>query len=86
MTGVLSLLGWGRGVRWACRAGTGDFCSALAALVGLVQNVCFLTMHYFNSFVPLPSTLGRKPYWVACLLVFVSVVARPSKTSSLCLL
>ncbi len=34
-------------VRWACRAGTRDFCSALAALVGSVQNICFLTVHYF---------------------------------------
>ncbi len=24
---------------WACRAGTSDFCSALAALVGHVQNI-----------------------------------------------
>ncbi len=28
-----------------------DFCSALAALVGPVQNIFFLTLHYFN-FVP----------------------------------
>ncbi len=26
-------------VRWACRAGTRDFCSALAALVVPVQNI-----------------------------------------------
>jgi hypothetical protein len=32
MKGVLSWL-----VRWACRAGTRDFCSALAALVGRVK-------------------------------------------------
>ncbi len=63
------LVGGGGG---GIRAGTGDFCSALAALVGPVQNVCFLTIHYFNAFVPLPSKLGRKPYWVACLLVCVS--------------
>ncbi len=28
-------------VRWACRAGTRDFCPALAALVGPVQNMFF---------------------------------------------
>jgi hypothetical protein len=35
-------------VRWACRADTRDFCSALVALVGLVQNIFFLTINYFN--------------------------------------
>jgi hypothetical protein len=35
-------------VRWACCAGTRDFCFALAALVGPVQNIFFLTVHYFN--------------------------------------
>ncbi len=39
--------------RWACRAGTSDFCSVLAALVGPVQNISFLTVHYFNTFVPI---------------------------------
>jgi hypothetical protein len=33
---------------------TKDFCSALAALVGLEQNIIFLTVHCFNSVV-----LGR---------------------------
>ncbi len=28
-------------VRWACRTGIRDFCSALAAVVGPVQNVFF---------------------------------------------
>ncbi len=32
-------------VRWACRAGTRDFCPALAALVSTVQNI--FTVHYF---------------------------------------
>ena len=36
-----------------CRAGTRDFCSALAALICPVQNICFLTAHFFNSFVPI---------------------------------
>jgi hypothetical protein len=37
-------------VPWAGRVGTRDFCSTLAALVGSVQNICFLTIHYFKSF------------------------------------
>jgi hypothetical protein len=38
-------------VCWTCVAGTRDFCSALAALGSPVQNIFFLTVHYFNSFV-----------------------------------
>jgi hypothetical protein len=38
---------------WASRAGTRDFCSALAALVGPVQNIFFLTVYYFISFLPI---------------------------------
>jgi hypothetical protein len=38
---------------WACRASTRDFCSALAALVGPMLTIFFLTVHYFNSFVPI---------------------------------
>jgi hypothetical protein len=37
----------------AFHACTRDFCPALAALVGPVQNIFFLTVHYFNSFVPI---------------------------------
>ncbi len=48
MKGVLPRL-----VRWACRARTRDFCPALAALVGPVQNIFFLTVHYFYSYVPI---------------------------------
>ncbi len=47
MKGVLLWL-----VRWARRAGTRDFWPALAALVGIVQTIFFLTAHYFTSFVP----------------------------------
>ncbi len=54
-------------VRWAWAAGTRDFCPALAALVGPVQNILFLTRHYFSSFV-----LDRQSCWVAFLLVCVS--------------
>ncbi len=69
MKGVLS---WP--VPWACRAGTRDFCSPLASLVGPLQNIFFLTIQYFNSFVPIPSPskLGRQPCWVACLSLCVS--------------
>jgi hypothetical protein len=54
MKGVLPLL-----VCWACRAGTRDFCSALAALVSTVQNIFFLTVHYFNYFVPIAQHAGQ---------------------------
>jgi hypothetical protein len=54
MKGVLSWL-----VRWACRAGTRDFCSALAALFGPVQNVFFLIVHYLNSFVLAAQQAGQ---------------------------
>ncbi len=46
-------------VHWACRAVTRDFCSALAVLVGPVQNIFFLTVHYFNSFVPIAQQAGQ---------------------------
>ncbi len=49
LRGVFSWL-----VRWACRAITRDFCSALAALDGPVPNIFFLAVHYFNSFAPSP--------------------------------
>jgi hypothetical protein len=38
-------------VHWGCRAGTRDFCPALAGLVGLVQSIFLLIVHYFISFV-----------------------------------
>jgi hypothetical protein len=46
MKGVLPWL-----FSWALRAGTKDFCPALVALVGRVQNIFFLAVHYFISFV-----------------------------------
>jgi hypothetical protein len=54
MKGVLSWL-----VHWACHAGTRDFYSALAALVGPVQNNFSLTVHYFYSFVPIAQQAGQ---------------------------
>ncbi len=38
-------------VRWACRAGTRDFCSALAALVGPVQ-ILFSSPHTISILCP----------------------------------
>ncbi len=35
-------------VRWACRTSTRDFYPAVDARVSLVQNIFFLTAHYFN--------------------------------------
>jgi hypothetical protein len=47
-------------VHWACRAGTRDFCSALAALVSPYKIYIFLTAHYFNSFyVPIAQQAGQ---------------------------
>jgi hypothetical protein len=46
-------------LRRAYRAGTRDFCPVLAALVGPVQDICFLTVHYFTSFVPIDQQAGK---------------------------
>jgi hypothetical protein len=46
MKGVLPWLG-----HWARLAGTIEFCPALAAVVSTVQNIPFLTAHFFNLFV-----------------------------------
>jgi hypothetical protein len=56
MKGVLPWL-----IQWACRAGTRDFCLALAVLVGPVQNILFLTMHYFKSFVAIALQARQAP-------------------------
>jgi hypothetical protein len=54
MQGVLPWL-----VRWVCPASTRDFCPALAALVDPVQNIFFLAVHYFYSFVPIAQQAGQ---------------------------
>jgi hypothetical protein len=59
-------------VRWACRAGTRDFCSALAAEVDPVQNIFSSSYTISIPLASSPSKLGRQPFWVACLLVCVS--------------
>jgi hypothetical protein len=46
-------------VCWACRAGTRDLCPALAALVGTVQYIFFLNVHYFNLFVLIAQQAGQ---------------------------
>jgi len=38
-------------VRWAFRAGTRDFYSALAAMVSPIQNILFLTLDYIFQFM-----------------------------------
>jgi hypothetical protein len=45
-------------VRLACRAGTKDFCSVLAALFGPIQNI-FSHRTIFNSFVPITQQAGQ---------------------------
>jgi hypothetical protein len=41
-------------------AGTREFfCPVLAALVGPVQNIFSLTVHYFNSSVPIAQQAGQ---------------------------
>jgi hypothetical protein len=54
-------------VRWARRAGTSDFCPTL---VGTVQNIFFLTLHYFTSFFPIAQQ-GRQPCHVAYFFIYV---------------
>ncbi len=48
-------------VRWARRAGTREFCLALAAPVGPIQNIFFLVVSllYFTSFVHIAQQTGQ---------------------------
>jgi hypothetical protein len=46
-------------VRWVRHADTRDFNPALAALVSPVQNISFLTVHYFKSYVPVAQQPGQ---------------------------
>jgi hypothetical protein len=64
MKGVLPRL-----VRWTCRADScwyKRFCSALSAVVCPVQNICFLSVHYYNSFVAIAQQAGQ-PAVLGCL-------------------
>ncbi len=59
---------WKGLVRWSRHAGTRDFYPAMAALVGQVQNILFLTADTVSPHLSLsPSNLGRQPCRVACL-------------------
>jgi hypothetical protein len=69
-------------VRWACRAGTRDFYSASAALVGTVQNIFFLTVHYLNAFVP--TTL--KLHGQAAVLARLSLILPSLNCVSTCMI
>jgi hypothetical protein len=46
-------------ILWACRAGTRDFCTALAGLVSPVKNIFYHPVHYFNAFVPIARQAGQ---------------------------
>jgi hypothetical protein len=46
-------------VRWARRAGTIDFCPALAALLRQVQNIIFLAEHFYTILVPIAQQPGQ---------------------------
>ncbi len=52
-----SFLGWFFGLILPTR----DLCSALAALVSPAQNIFFLTVHYFNSFLPIAQQARQAP-------------------------
>ncbi len=72
MKGVLPWL-----VRWTCRAGTRDLCSALAAL-----QIFFPHRTLFKFFVLIGhQRWGRQPRWVAYLLVCVSGCSQVSLTA-----
>jgi hypothetical protein len=60
---------------FAGRAGTRDFCSALAALVGPVQNIFFLNRHYFNFFIPIAQQVGQATVLGRLSLITVCVSA-----------
>ncbi len=66
MKGVHSWL-----ARWACRAGTRNFCSALAAWPS--KQYFFLAVHYFNSFVPIAQQVGQ-----AAVLGHLSPMTNPT--------
>ena len=59
-------------VRWACRSGTRDFCSALTPLVSPVKNIFYSPYTFLMPLSPSPSKLGGQPCWVTCLIVCFS--------------
>jgi hypothetical protein len=72
-------------VRWpCCHAGTRAFCSVLAALVGPVQNIFFLTIHFFKTFVPIAQQAGQEamlgsPLLVCVQSLYVSLIETEAK-------
>ncbi len=54
MKGILSWL-----VPWTLPARTIDLCPALAALVSPIQNITFLTVHFFTLLVPVAQQPGQ---------------------------
>jgi hypothetical protein len=60
-------------VRWTCRAGTIDFCPALATLVSQVENIIFLITNFLLVNIAhqpgLAGVLGRLSLclWIAIL-------------------
>jgi hypothetical protein len=58
----------------SCRYSTRYFCSALAALVGPVQNIFSSPCTISILLSPSPSKMGRQPCWVACLSVSSLVI------------
>jgi hypothetical protein len=46
-----------------------EFCPALAAQVGPVQNIFFFAVHYFNLSIPIAQQAGQAVVQVACFLV-----------------
>jgi hypothetical protein len=76
MTGLLPWL-----VRWACRAGTRDFCSALAALVGSVQNI-FSHPRMLFHFLCLHRQANKKQAAVLDRLVLSMSLSGPNRICS----
>ncbi len=68
MKGVLPWL-----VPWAGRSGTIDFCPALVDLVSPVQNIIYLTAHFFTLVVPIAQQPGQ-----AVVLGRLSLLVSPS--------
>jgi hypothetical protein len=60
------------------------FCSVLAALVGPVQNIFFLTIHFFKTFVPIAQQAGQEamlgsPLLVCVQSLYVSLIETEAK-------
>jgi hypothetical protein len=58
---------------WARRAGTRDFCPALAALVGTEQNILF-PRRTLTSFVPISRAASPISYYVSLVANFKEIL------------